>query len=110
MQKKKFFKPTGFFVFAFLCFFIFGTTTVWGDDFDWRKHEGTTIRVLLSKSAFSPINDAITKQFEAKTGIKVQAEHYPSMALRRKVLMELGGGNKDLDVFAGMMKMAFRVE
>ena len=94
------------------CFLLMGfwTKTVLGAEFNWRKHEGTTIRVLLSKSAFTPINDAITKQFEAKTGIKVQAEHYPSMALRRKVLMELGGGNKDLDVFAGMMKMAFQYE
>ncbi len=94
------------------CFLLMGfwTTTVLGAEFNWRKHEGTKIRVLLSKSAFTPINDAITKQFEAKTGIEVQVEHYPSMPLRRKVLMELGGGNKDLDVFAGMMKMAFQYE
>lgn len=110
MKKQQFFRSAGLSIFVILCLFVFGATIVFGADFDWRKHEGTTIRVLLSKSAFSPINDAIIKEFEAKTGIKVQVEHYPSMPLRRKVLMELGGGNKDLDVFGGLMKMAFQYE
>jgi len=110
MKKQHIFRSGGLLVFALLGLFVFGTTIVLGADFDWRKHEGTTIRVLLSKSAFSPLNDAIIKEFEAKTGIKVQVEHYPSMPLRRKVLMELGGGNKDLDVFGGLMKMAFQYE
>jgi len=89
---------------------VFGATSVFAAGFDWRKHEGTTIRVLLSKSGFTPITQTHIKEFEQATGIKVQAEHYPSMQLRRKMLMELGAGNKDLDVFQGMMKMAFQYE
>ncbi len=109
MQKQRI-TASGRFVLIVLILFVFGGTALFASDFNWRKHEGTTIRVLLSKSAFSPINDAIIKEFEAKTGITVQAEHYPSMPLRRKVLMELGAGNKDLDVFGGLMKMAFQYE
>jgi multiple sugar transport system substrate-binding protein len=110
MRRQQILKPNGLLIFVLLFLFVFGTTAAAGADFNWRKHEGTTIRVLLSKSAFAPINDAIIKEFEADTGIKVQVEHYPSMQLRKKVLMELGGNNKDLDVFAGMMKMAFQYE
>jgi multiple sugar transport system substrate-binding protein len=110
MKTVKIFKPTGFFIFAILCLFIFGSSAALGEEFNWRKHEGTTIRLLLSKSGFTPITNAVIKDFEADTGIKVQAEHYPSMQLRKKVLMELGGSNKDLDVFGGMMKMAFQFE
>jgi len=110
MQKQKLFKSGGWLFLVSLCLLMFGTSAVLGAEFNWRKHEGTTLRVLLSKTAFTPINEAITKEFEAETGIKVQVEHYPSMQLRKKVLMELGGSNKDLDVFAGMMKMAFQYE
>lgn len=80
------------------------------EDFNWRKYEGTTIRCLLSKSAFTPLNIKHIKDFETLTGITVQVEHYPSQQLRKKVLVELGGGNKDLDVFGGLMKMAFQYE
>jgi multiple sugar transport system substrate-binding protein len=110
MQKEKFLKPSGVLILMLLGLFILGTTNAVGSDFNWRKHEGTTIRVLMSKSAFTPINLKITKDFEAISGVKVQVENYPSMQLRKKVLMELGGGNKDLDVFAGMMKMAYQFE
>jgi multiple sugar transport system substrate-binding protein len=72
--------------------------------FNWRKYEGTTIRVLSSKSAFTPMNQEFAKEFEKKTGIKVIEESYGSAPLRRKLAMELAAKNKDLDVFGGMMK------
>ena len=83
---------------------------VFGDDFNWRKYEGTTIRALLGKSAFTPIQQKHIKEFEELTGITVKAEYYPSNPLRRKLIMELGAGNKDLDVFGGMMKTAYQYE
>lgn len=79
-------------------------------DFNWRKHEGTTIRVMIGKSAFTPVNEKFIAAFEEKTGIKVQAEHYPSAQLRQKALMELAGGNKDLEVYQDLMKTAFQFE
>jgi multiple sugar transport system substrate-binding protein len=91
-------------------FFSVGAASAPAQDFNWRKYEGTTIRCLLSKSAFTQLNVKHIKEFEALTGITVQQEHYPSQQLRKKVLVELGGGNKDLDVFGGMMKMAFQYE
>ena len=73
-------------------------------DFNWRKYEGTTIRGLFSKTAFTPMGQEFYKEFEKKTGIKVIDEHYGSAPLRRKLTMELAAKNKDLDVFGGMMK------
>jgi len=81
-----------------------------GADFNWRKYEGTTIRALLGKSAFSKITVAHVAEFEKLTGITVKAEYYASAPMRRKLVMELGAKNKDLDVFAGMMKTAYQYE
>lgn len=78
------------------------------EDFNWRKFEGTTLRVMMGKSAFTPILKKQIEQFEQLTGIDVIDEHYPSAPGRQKVIMELGAKNKDLDVFQGMMKTAFQ--
>lgn len=102
------FKKAGLITAVFACLLIFGATAVYAADFNWRKYEGTTLRVLMSKSAFTPLGIKIIKEFEKLSGITVMHEHYPSMQLRKKMLMELGGGNKDLDMFQGMMKMAFQ--
>lgn len=81
-----------------------------GADFNWRKYEGTTIRVLAGKSAFTPIQEKHVKEFEALTGIQVKIEYYPSNPLRQKLIMELGAKNKDLDVFGGMCKTAYQYD
>lgn len=92
------------------CFFSVILTPALAADFNWRKYEGTTIRALLGKSAFTKLTMKHIKDFEALTGITVQAEYYPSNQLRKKAMVELGGGNKDLDIFQGLMKMAFQYE
>jgi len=89
---------------------LLDSVTAEGADFNWRKFEGTTIRALLGKTAFTPIQEKHIKEFEDLTGIKVKAEYYPSNPHRRKVIMELGAGNKDLDVFGGMMKTAYQYD
>ncbi|MBW1708462.1 MAG: sugar ABC transporter substrate-binding protein [Deltaproteobacteria bacterium] len=93
---------------AGVLFLSFSITALAAPDFNWRKYEGTTIRVLAGKSAYTPIAQKHTKDFEKLTGIRVIAEYYPSAQLRRKLLMELGAKNKDLDVFGGMMKTNFQ--
>lgn len=88
----------------------FSTTSAVGADFNWRKYEGTTIRVIDSKSAFTELDKKHIKEFEKLTGIKVIHEPYPSAQTRRKLLMELGAKNEDLDVFWGMMKTAYQYD
>lgn len=77
-------------------------------DFNWRRFEGTKIRVLTGKSAFSPLTAKQIDEFQQLTGIVVQNEEYPSVGLRNKMLMELGAGNKDLEVYQGQWKDAYQ--
>jgi len=107
MKKSQFFLGT---VLLTIGLMVLGSGMVLGEDFNWRKYEGTTIRALLGKSAFTPIQQKHIKEFEELTGIKVKAEYYPSDPIRRKLIMELGAGNKDLDVFGGMMKTAYQYD
>lgn len=91
-----------------ICLVFAGVSVSSASAFNWRKYEGTTLRVMLGKSAFSKLTKAQVRAFEELTGITVLDEHFPSAPGRRKVIMELGAGNKDLDVFQGMMKTAFQ--
>jgi multiple sugar transport system substrate-binding protein len=95
---------------VFLLLLTFSISSAVGADFNWRKYEGTTIRALMSKSAFTRITNRHIKEFEKVTGIKVIAENYSSAPLRRKLLMELGAKNKDLDFYAGMQKTNYQYD
>lgn len=93
-----------------LVLLTFSASSAVGAGFDWRKYDGTTIRVIDSKSAFTKVRKKHVADFEKLTGIKVIHEPYPSAQTRRKLLMELGAKNKDLDVFWGMMKTAYQYD
>ena len=95
----------GIHVFLLATFLVVITAGLsFGEQFNWRKYEGTTLRALFSKSAFSKITMKQLAQFEKETGIKVNAEWLPSAPLRQKLVMELGAKNTDLDLYEGMMK------
>jgi multiple sugar transport system substrate-binding protein len=89
---------------------VLTSSLAFGASFNWRKYEGTTLRVLFSKSVFTKLVKKQVKGFEKLTGITVKAEYYPSAPGRRKLVMELGAKNKDLDLFAGMMKTAYQYD
>ena len=92
------------------CLLVITTSLSFGEEFNWRKYEGTTLRALFSKSALSKIQKKHVAQFEELTGIKVNAEWFPSAPLRRKLVTELGAKNTDLDLFGGMMKTAYQYD
>jgi len=110
MKAKRVTKSWLFTVGVFLFLTTFLVSSAARADFNWQKHKGTTIRVIDSKSAFTKIAKRNIKGFEKLTGIKVIHEPYPSSQTRRKLLMELGAKNKDLDVFWGMMKTAYQYD
>jgi multiple sugar transport system substrate-binding protein len=67
--------------------------------FDWKKHSGTTIRVLANRI---PPGDLLLKQipeFEAKTGIKVNVQSLPEEQFRQRIVVEMTAGNSDIDAF-----------
>jgi multiple sugar transport system substrate-binding protein len=93
---------------ALVCLLLLNANGLLAEPFNWRKFEGTTLRVLENRSAFTPIVKEQIREFEKLTGITVKDEQYPSDPLRKKVIMELGARNQDLDVFQGMCKTAFQ--
>ncbi|MBW2635569.1 MAG: sugar ABC transporter substrate-binding protein [Deltaproteobacteria bacterium] len=92
------------------CLLLFTAGSSFGGEFNWRKYEGTTLRVLAGKSGFTPIIKKHVTQFEELTGITVNAEYYPTAPMRKKLVMELGAKNKDLDMFPGMMKTTYQYD
>ena len=101
----------GIHVFLLATFLVVITAGLsFGEQFNWRKYEGTTLRALFSKSAFAKITMKHLAQFEKETGIKVNAEWLPSAPLRQKLVMELGAKNTDLDLYEGMMKTAYQYD
>ncbi|CDZ69943.1 Putative sorbitol/mannitol ABC transporter, periplasmic sorbitol/mannitol-binding protein [Neorhizobium galegae bv. orientalis] len=65
---------------------------------DWKRFAGTTLEVNLVKS---PRSDTIIKylaEFEALTGIKVNAEATPEQQQRQKATIELSSGKPSFDV------------
>ena len=97
-------------LFLAFCLLVITASLSFGEQFDWRKYEGTTLRVLLGKSGFTKLVKKHQKEFEELTGIKVKAEFYPNSPLRKKLVMELGAKNKDLDLFQAMMKMTYQYD
>jgi len=95
-------------VLSAVCLAFFCSGLVSAKEFNWRQFEGTKIRVLRGKTEYTSLMIKETKEFEELTGITVQAEYYPAAALRRKLTMELGAKNPDLDVFGGQMKTAYQ--
>jgi len=93
-----------------VCLLMVGALPVLAEAFNWRQFEGTTLRVLQGKTEFMPMLQKMTQDFKALTGIEVVEEYYPPDALRRKLIMELGAKNADLDVFSMQMKAAYQFE
>jgi multiple sugar transport system substrate-binding protein len=67
--------------------------------FNWKKHAGTTLRVVTLKFPLSEIQRARLANFEQLTGIKVQWEMLPEDMWRQKVKVEFLGGSTALDLF-----------
>jgi len=65
---------------------------------DWKRFSGTTLEVNLVKS---PRGETVMKylsEFEALTGIKVNAEATPEQQQRQKTTIELSSGRPSFDV------------
>jgi multiple sugar transport system substrate-binding protein len=88
--------------------FLAGTTAIGGSALlgirpasaavNWKKHAGTTLEVNLVKSPRSETLIKYLSEFEALTGIKVNAEATPEQQQRQKVVIELSSGKPSFDV------------
>lgn len=69
------------------------------DAFDWRKHEGETINVMLNNLAWTQAMREQLDTFTEKTGIELRVETFSEEQYRSRLTTLLQGGSKDLDVF-----------
>lgn len=69
-----------------------------GANIDWKKYEGTTIKVMLSEHWVSNAIIERIPEFEALTGIKVNYEQIPETDYRNKLLIEFNSGSNPPDV------------
>ena len=77
---------------------LLGARPAFSASVDWKRFAGTTIEVNLTKS---PRSEWILKnlpEFEALTGIKVNAEATPEQQQRQKTTIELSSGKPSFDV------------
>ncbi|MHB1132764.1 MAG: ABC transporter substrate-binding protein [Chloroflexota bacterium] len=78
--------------------------------FDWKKHSGKTIRVLVPKQPGTDFVEPLIPEFEKLTGMKVSWEKLGEDQQRQKLQVELTSGMAELDIFgshAGQQGKAF---
>jgi len=75
------------------------TTSVLAAGFDWGKHKGKTIRVLLNKHPYTDAMLKNLKNFEDSTGITVKYDVFPEDVYFDKVTAALSSGSSQYDAF-----------
>ncbi|SNR59560.1 carbohydrate ABC transporter substrate-binding protein, CUT1 family [Haloechinothrix alba] len=67
--------------------------------FDWRKHEGTTVRLLMNKHPYTDALKANRKEFEEQTGISLEIDEFPEANYFDKLTLELQSQQGNYDAF-----------
>lgn len=68
-------------------------------DFDWQKHKGTTVKLLLNKHPYADAMIANLDTFKEMTGIEVSYDVFPEDVYFDKVTAELSSGGGNYDAF-----------
>jgi len=68
-------------------------------DFDWKRHDGTTIRALLNVHPYTDALKANLQTFTDLTGITVEYDEFPETNYFDKLTVELQSGQGSYDVF-----------
>ncbi|GAB3413290.1 ABC transporter substrate-binding protein [Flindersiella endophytica] len=67
--------------------------------FDWKKHDGKTVRLLMNKHPYTDALKAHRKEFTSKTGITLQIDEFPESNYFDKVTLELKSRQGKYDAF-----------
>jgi multiple sugar transport system substrate-binding protein len=68
-------------------------------EFDWMKHKGTSIKLLLNKHPYTDAMVANLENFKAMTGMDVQYDVFPEDVYFDKVTAALSSGSTEYDAF-----------
>ncbi len=67
--------------------------------FDWKKHDGTSIKLLLNKHPYTDAMIANLENFKVLTGMDVQYDVFPEDVYFDKVTAALSSGSSEYDAF-----------
>lgn len=67
--------------------------------FDWQKHKGKTVRLLMNKHPYTDALKAHRKEFEEKTGITLAIDEFPESNYFDKLTLELRSQQGNYDAF-----------
>lgn len=67
--------------------------------FDWKKHDGKTVKLLMNKHPYTDALKAHQAEFTTKTGITLQIDEFPESNYFDKVTLELQSGQGGYDAF-----------
>jgi multiple sugar transport system substrate-binding protein len=74
-------------------------TRALAQDFDWMKHKGTSIKLLLNKHPYADAMIANLENFKAMTGMEVTYDVFPEDVYFDKVTAALSSGSSEYDAF-----------
>ena len=67
--------------------------------FDWKRHDGTTIRALVNTHPYTDALKGELEKFTELTGITVQYDEFPESNYFEKLTVDLQSGQPSYDVF-----------
>ena len=77
----------------------FGLVAGASADVDWRKYEGTELRLLyIGQSYFTGLQELASTEFEELTGIKVTIDAFSEAGALAKAQLELAAGKPSFDI------------
>ena len=68
-------------------------------DFDWKKHSGTALKLLLNKHPYTDAMIANLETFKSMTGMEVTYDVFPEDVYFDKVTAALSSGSSEYDAF-----------
>lgn len=76
------------------------TTRAWAQNgFDWKKHTGTTVKLLLNKHPYTDAMIADLENFKKLTGMNIEYDVFPEDVYFDKVTAALSSSSPEYDVF-----------
>lgn len=85
--------------------FMLSNPAVQAQAFDWKKHDGQTINLLLNNHPWSQAMRDMAGEFTTKTGIKLRVEIFNEEQFRARLTTMMQAKSSDFDVF---MSLKFR--
>jgi len=76
-----------------------GATQALAADFDWKKHAGTNLKLLLNKHPYTDAMIANLDNFKEMTGMGVEYDIFPEDVYFDKVTAALSSGSTEYDAF-----------